>query len=480
MYSEARMTLSSLLSRLPAICATALGGLAIALPIHAATLSPGDLIKGPTDAVYAYDANGKRLVFPTEKTYKTWYADFSTVKTITANELAAITLGGNVTYRPGVKMVKITTDPKVYAVSRGGVLRHVTTEAIATALYGADWNQKIDDVPDTYFTNYTIGSPIQNTSDYAPATETSNVPTILVDKTPTTPAPTPTPTPTPTTTSEAFILTSSKSEGQAGDILTLTATAAETQLTYIELYFDGTLIKTCPSTLSCAGETQIPTSGTKSAYTLEARFTRLDQSVVSRTMNLPITVAGNSSLVKVRIAQTQIMPGQQASAVVEADVSLAVNRIDVYVGGVNVKACTTGSRECSWGDIVQGETSSTIPVYGKVTDTLGRTYTSGIQYITLSTHDAPGVTVTPAKNTIYAGEMVDVTVSATDSNGIAWIEVLKDGQVLKRCESAQPCTATTGPWSPAGTTIQFSGRAADTTGVQTVNANAASVSVTNP
>ncbi|MEK7115787.1 MAG: hypothetical protein AAB879_00140, partial [Patescibacteria group bacterium] len=84
---------------------------------HAASISSGDLIKGSTDAVYYYGQNGKRFVFPNSKTYFSWYTDFSTVKTISSDELATIPIGGNVTYRPGVKLVKITTDPKVYAVS---------------------------------------------------------------------------------------------------------------------------------------------------------------------------------------------------------------------------------------------------------------------------------------------------------------------------------------------------------------------------
>src|SRR3989338_5981385 len=105
------------------------GTLAFPNVASAATLAAGDLIKASGPAVYYYAADGKRYVFPNEKTYFTWYSGFSSVKTITDAELAAVMIGGNVTYRPGVKMVKITTDPKVYAVSNGGVLRHVPSEA---------------------------------------------------------------------------------------------------------------------------------------------------------------------------------------------------------------------------------------------------------------------------------------------------------------------------------------------------------------
>lgn len=133
------------------------------MPVHtakAATVSAGTLIKASGAAVYYYASNGKRYVFPNEKTYKTWFNDFSSVVTITDAELAAIQIGGNIVYRPGTRLVKITTDPKVYAVSAHGTLHWITSETIANQLYGATWNQMIDDVSDAFFTNYTYGADI--------------------------------------------------------------------------------------------------------------------------------------------------------------------------------------------------------------------------------------------------------------------------------------------------------------------------------
>jgi hypothetical protein len=121
----------------------------------------GDLIKmDGNPAVYYLGSDSKRYVFPNEKTYKTWYANFTGVVTVSQSELESYAIGGNVTYRPGTSLIKITTDPKVYAVEKGGVLRHVKTEAIAQSLYGANWNRKIEDVPDPFFVNYTVGSEL--------------------------------------------------------------------------------------------------------------------------------------------------------------------------------------------------------------------------------------------------------------------------------------------------------------------------------
>lgn len=129
-------------------------------------------------AVYYRSGDGKRHAFPNERVFLTWYADFSTVQHINATEMAALPLGRNVTYRPGVRMVKFTTDNKVYAVGRAGELRWVSSETAAIALYGADWNKKIDDVADTFFGNYTRGTVIANPSDYSPAVELAEASTL--------------------------------------------------------------------------------------------------------------------------------------------------------------------------------------------------------------------------------------------------------------------------------------------------------------
>jgi hypothetical protein len=131
----------------------------LAQPARAA--AAGDLIKmDGNPAVYYLGSDLKRYVFPNQKTYNTWYADFSSVVVVAQSELESYAIGGNATYRAGTRLGKITTDPKVYAVEPGGVLRWVTSEAIAMDLYGSNWNTKIDDIPDPFFVNYSVGSDV--------------------------------------------------------------------------------------------------------------------------------------------------------------------------------------------------------------------------------------------------------------------------------------------------------------------------------
>ncbi len=172
------------LSRLVAT-GSAVAMLVAPIASHAATtgaFNAGDLIKGSGSTVYYFAPNGKRFVFPNEKTYFTWYTNFNGVKTITDGALASIPLGGNVTYRPGRKMLKITTDPKTYVVDQGGVLRHVQSAQLAETLYGLSWKNQIDDLPDAFFVNYRIGTPIQTASDYQPGNVQTLTTTIAQDK----------------------------------------------------------------------------------------------------------------------------------------------------------------------------------------------------------------------------------------------------------------------------------------------------------
>ena len=196
---------------------------------HKATASTPPFLNGvkktassPTVYYYQGSYSFVRYVFPNEKVFLSWYKDFSSIKTVAEDvHLASEPLMGNVKYRPGSTLVKITTDPKVYAVAKGGVLRWVKTEGVAAALYGPHWNKQVQDIPDSFFTDYVIGMPIASASDYSREQELAHARTIAENRgvsltpdavppwpstptsitipsiapTPTTTSPTPTPTP---------------------------------------------------------------------------------------------------------------------------------------------------------------------------------------------------------------------------------------------------------------------------------------------
>ncbi|MBI4458337.1 trypsin-like peptidase domain-containing protein [Candidatus Uhrbacteria bacterium] len=110
--------------------------------------------------VYCLLVGERRLVFPNDATYRSWFTDFSEVLLASLEDIAKYRLSGNVTYKAGT-LVKIQTDPRVYMVSDDiGTLRWVPTEARAIELFGAAWAAKVKDVPDAFFVNYGFGQPL--------------------------------------------------------------------------------------------------------------------------------------------------------------------------------------------------------------------------------------------------------------------------------------------------------------------------------
>lgn len=139
---------------------TTLGMSAMLVPTANAA-SAGQLIKmAGNNSVYYLGADNKRYMFPNPSVYNSWFKDFSSVVTISSTELYSIDLGGNVTMRPGTNLVKITTVPKTYAVEPNGTLRWITSESVASSLYGAEWYKKVVDIPDAFWVNYSVGADL--------------------------------------------------------------------------------------------------------------------------------------------------------------------------------------------------------------------------------------------------------------------------------------------------------------------------------
>jgi hypothetical protein len=147
------------------------GGWVLCDPESIETVPTGALVMAwdGSPAVYYLGSDGRRYVFPNMTTYFSWFpqtGECPVIRQISSADLASVLIGGNVTIRPGTFLVKITTDPKVYAITRGGVLHWVESEAVARDVYGANWATEIVDVPDSFFVNYSVGAAITSASDY--------------------------------------------------------------------------------------------------------------------------------------------------------------------------------------------------------------------------------------------------------------------------------------------------------------------------
>lgn len=157
MKNKAAVALTTLLLTLLSTIARANAG---------APLAYDSLFKGESSSsVYWYASDGKRYVFPNEGVYYSWFEDFSTVRTVHDSYLYQTPIGGNVTYRPGINMVKLTSDPKTYLVTSGSRLRPISSESTATDLFGLGWSKYVRDLSEALFINYHLDSQIIKASD---------------------------------------------------------------------------------------------------------------------------------------------------------------------------------------------------------------------------------------------------------------------------------------------------------------------------
>ncbi|MEW6610975.1 MAG: hypothetical protein AB1352_05140 [Patescibacteria group bacterium] len=130
-----------------------------------------------SSTLYYIDDNGIRHAYPNQKTWESWQgkipnplsaqagkSQIPKIEVITNDELASMTLGENVTMRPGT-LIKIPSSPQVYAVEPGGILKPLVGEQTAIDLYGKEWAKRVVDVPEVFFSDYLIGKTVRGRAD---------------------------------------------------------------------------------------------------------------------------------------------------------------------------------------------------------------------------------------------------------------------------------------------------------------------------
>lgn len=117
-------------------------------------------------AVYYYGEDGKRHVFPNEATYFTWYRDFDDVVEVSSGFMASLTIGKNVTLRPGSVLVKFDSASSIYAVEKDHTLRRYTKTSLIESDYGDDYEDVLVTISDSLYNNYSVGSVIDSTNDF--------------------------------------------------------------------------------------------------------------------------------------------------------------------------------------------------------------------------------------------------------------------------------------------------------------------------
>ncbi len=122
--------------------------------------------KGPDDMVYYYAADGKRYVFPTQEIYQSWFPNIkiADVNSQSLEKLYETPLGGNVFFRPG----SLLTTPSIfdtYLVIKNGQIRKIN-ENLLKQIYGENYQNLVNSLPEYYFSQYKIIEPIKILTDF--------------------------------------------------------------------------------------------------------------------------------------------------------------------------------------------------------------------------------------------------------------------------------------------------------------------------
>lgn len=277
-----------MLKRLTLMLAAIMPIAALAAPISAQAATPPALLKwtapvpGMNSYTYWYDPNGGRYVFLSDAAIMSWYPDAaSRVQETPVVELAKIPLKGTMSHKPASRLIRFSSSPRIYAVTRYGLLRWLTTENIVAALYGENWKASVDEISVADYPVYRFASPVTDEAEYAKSDllfEITNPSQNIPSARP------------PESFKGSVALKSDKSSALVGQTLTLTANVSNPQTAWQNLtlrFYDGAnqVIKTCKGAVACQHTLNVTGPLGNQTYVARA-FNEFEQAVESVPANV--------------------------------------------------------------------------------------------------------------------------------------------------------------------------------------------------
>jgi len=121
-------------------------------------ISTGQFIRSYSfSGIYYIDEDMVRHPFWDANSFFTYADSWNDVVWVTDATLPTMTLGSPMLPKENVVLVKIQSDPKVYAIDSDNTLRWVPSEIIANTLYGTGWADYVIDLEATIFARYSVG-----------------------------------------------------------------------------------------------------------------------------------------------------------------------------------------------------------------------------------------------------------------------------------------------------------------------------------
>ncbi len=128
------------------------------------SVQAGWFVRSPSfDTVYYIDTDFQRHPLWDSQTFFTWAESWDDIVWITDATLPTLKLASPLTPKPGVVLVKIQSDPGVYAIGGSALeptLRFIPSEAVAEAVYGTMWADYIIDLDPSILRHFSVGSDV--------------------------------------------------------------------------------------------------------------------------------------------------------------------------------------------------------------------------------------------------------------------------------------------------------------------------------
>ncbi|MFZ2804302.1 MAG: Ig-like domain-containing protein [Patescibacteria group bacterium] len=274
-----------------------------------------------------------------------------------------------------------------------------------------------------------------------------------------------------------FTLSPTGSTLSRSSSVTMNVSAAATEgLSTINVYANGTIIRTCnfsqvSGTQTCSATVYGSNYGNGTQLTLNAQATGVDgmtawsNSQVLTVQDNGTTNTGNAtSWISSSPDTSTLSQGQSVTFTVNANDPQGLQRIDIYVNGTTGNTCnfgnSTGNQSCS--TVVNASSysnGSNVYVNAKITDSQGNITWSDSRNYTISsngstqtgtntnTNGSSWVWSTPETSTLAQGSSAVFSVGANDPDGISRIDIVAGGAIVNTCNlnnatGNQSCSAT--------------------------------------
>ncbi len=121
--------------------------------------------------VYYVAENKIAYGIPDEATFFSWFPSFNKIQIYPKGTIGNTVSKSILTIKPGARVVKFGTDPRLYTISKGARVRWIRDEETLRQLFGNNWESYLATLNAKRKSDYILGTDIKKTADFDRASE---------------------------------------------------------------------------------------------------------------------------------------------------------------------------------------------------------------------------------------------------------------------------------------------------------------------